>query len=256
MNDTYIQVAFGLIPAVALFLILYFIQKTHKKRNLITAILFLICCTACFFGSLKVMANKSSDRQAPDLDKLSIIYAVADSGEPDQAVQMLTNLQETQVYDDSFTLCAARLYGMNGDYKASAVLYEKVMNSENETVIKEFEAVTFAAEDNKIDYVLSSYFDTGKQINSADNVTAADTAYKAISRAVKNSAGNDFIYSDAAASIVNTSELYNQFIDTGAFDKEQAEKQLELINLISKENQDLLTIPQFSIARSADADFM
>lgn len=271
MNDTYIQIAFGLIPAVALFLILYFIQKTHKKRNLITLIIFMICCIACIIGSIKVRAGRSSDKQAPDLSKLNIIYAVADSGEPGQAVQMLKNLQETQTFDDSFTLCAARLYGMKGDYKASGALYEKVMNSsgslssmqendvsrhENETVRKEYDvirleydAVAAAAEGNKTDYVLSSYFDTGSQTNSADNGNTMDAAYKVIRSAIKNSAGSDFIYSDAATSIVNTSRLYDQFIDTGTFDSEQAEKQLKLFNLISQENPNLLSIPQFRIAR-------
>lgn len=291
MNNIHIQIAVGLIPAVALFLILFFVQKTHKKRNLIAFMFFLICCITCVIGSIKVRADRSSAAEVYDLNKLSIIYAVAEAGDPDQAVQMLQNLQQTQVVDDSFTLCAARLHGMKGDFTAAKALYEKVTSSseadpqkqeevsrrkekevsrEYEAILQEYNAVLAAVQEDKIDYALTNLAANGAAtensgMNSADyadgngntagysspdqRTKAADTAYKVISAAVKDLSGNEMFYSDAATSIIDASNLYNQFIDTGSFDNKQAEEQLSLINMISDENPELLTIPQFRIAR-------
>ncbi len=252
MVSTYFQISLGIIPAIAAFLILLFRQKNHKARNVVFSSLLILIFIAGIAGGIGNIKRKSNTKRLSAEDSVKVIYSLAKSGDIEYSLEILKSVREDTVYNDSMALCAARLYAMNGSFKASRILYDKAMRtSKDKKIQEEYQAVAKAADDQNIDYVLLSHFDTGETPSMQDSEKAADGAYEAVDEAITQivSKIEEQGYKRAAKLISDISAQYNRYIDYGELDKEEAKKQIKKMDSLEEDYPKLFEMPQLRIAR-------
>lgn len=253
MDNIFFQISLGLIPSICVFLILLFKQKTHKVRNAIFTSLLLLGFIAGVIGGIGSIKGKSNTEGLSADESINVIYSLAKSGEIEQSLEILKSIRENTVYNDSMALCAARLYGMNGNFKASRALFDKALKTlKNKKIKEEYDAVAKAADGEKIDYVLLSHFDTGEgSMPELSYEEAAEGAYDAVEEAISEivSKNKEQSYKRAAKLIADTTNQYNRYVDYGELDKKEAEKQLKRMESLKEDYPKLFGMPQLRIAR-------
>lgn len=252
MDNIYFQVSLGLVPSMLVFLILLFRQKKHKARNTIFSCLLVLSFLAgIVLGIGSNIGKRTTDKLSAD-ESINFIYSLAETGDTESSLEILKEVREGSVYNDSLTLCAARLYALRGNFKASRTLYEKVMKTRNnDEISKEHQAVAKAAEIENTDYVLLMHFETDSSDTPSDYEKVTEEAYKSVNKAIKDvvSGIKEQGYKKAAKLISDTSAQYDRFTDNGELDADEAKKQLKKINDLEEEYPDLFEIPQLRIAR-------
>lgn len=247
--NTYLQIAAGLLPGFCLFLILFLAKKGPRIRNIIVASVLFVGAAAFVVLSFVSQPGAALD-EAAEGDILSLIYSIAEEGEPELASKLLLTLRKYSSYDVPQTLCAARLYAMQGDYTAANALYGKViLLSPGNVAEEEYTAVSAVAESNLTDYVLLAYFE-GDENAMAEAAAVKTEAQKSVAKAVDTVSGasGDAAFR-AAKLIISANELYDGYIDSGSFDEDEAEKQLRRMNTLTEEYPEYFSISELRTAR-------
>jgi len=247
MDNTYLQIGLGLLPSIVFFLLLILFREKHKTRNLVALSFLALIAAACFALHFTSSAGSRLKRASGE-DTLGVIYGVAAKGDTGLARQMLQELRESEPVSAVHSLCAARLYVLDGNFKAAKVLYEKCMNELSDDIGDEYALVSAASELGNMDYTLAAHFDAGITQDPSEVIEAAERAVKAVTDAVSEAAEKGD-YDRAAESIVSASSLYSRYIDYGTNDREEAKKLLRRMENLAEDLPRLFSIPQLRIAR-------
>lgn len=246
INNTYLLLAAGVVPALLLFAILTAVQrKKHFVRNIAALAAFAVMGSAlAAAGMMQMSAAAVPEESLQRMDALPLIYAIADSGDVQRSVSMLTEERQHMPYSDRHTLCAARLYTLQGDYTAAAALYTKLqMTAPDSAPQNELSAVLAAARSSNA-ALISGDRDAIKERERL--VRAAEDAVEdAIEQAVKG----DDAAEDTAELISEAHALYAEYEQTGFFDRKKAENCLEDMADLAQEREELFTLSEVRSAR-------
>ncbi len=136
--SAFLQLLIGLSPGLVLFLLLSVFAKRARARNIVLTVLFAAAMVACVVFSF-VYAEESTvpegslQSQMPADDALELVFALAEQGDCEAAMDLFRSLCGEYDYTEEFTRCLARLYTLNADVNAADVLYGKSGGTKDET---------------------------------------------------------------------------------------------------------------------------
>ncbi len=134
--NSYLQIMIGLSPGFLLFLLLGILSRKKRLGSLLAAGAFasgILVCLLLSFGPAAKESDPVSDRELPKLEAeyaLELVYALASEGNYEEALALHHTLCTEFGYDESFSLCLARIYAGKGNFAAAASLYAKLPRSE------------------------------------------------------------------------------------------------------------------------------
>ena len=243
LNDTLIQIALGLVPVMFTFLFFGTLAKKRKEVWFIISGTFFVLALIIGLPRAISIGSSSSD---PEYDRLNLIYAVANKGDPELAMTLLEELQGD--YTPDLALACARLSVLNGDYGAAKALYLKTLpifpEAEREytdlveliNAEKEFYAVT----DNINAQDLSF-------LRSEKREKAVNTILSSISTAIPPEEIST--YERAAEMIVYTDGAYNAFLSNEYISQEELERETRRFNVFLSNNSEFLSNSSVRMAR-------
>ena len=237
--NLYVQIAAGFLPAVLL--LTGYLLWARKHWAGVFCALFLIggagiSCGWMIQNTERISGNwKNTEISLPKEEEekevsyqsaFQLAYGLAAAGETDEAFQTIREVVEEQGYTPQAALARARVYGVRGDFKAAAALYAKAEEegalSEEER--EEYEGVLQAAQSQRTDWILAAAYpdqDIPVQGSPEDSERGAELILNYLEEN-----GNQ----EGAKAARQVSQLYDQFLNTGACSQEelaQAEERLE-----------------------------
>ena len=257
--ETNLQIALGLAPLTLMVLLLSIFSKKNRIRNIMLTVILL---AAVGFVAVPAMMSFLGDtaKNTAEIDKLSLVYAIAYEGSPELAIDLLQELQVK--YKPDYTLCAARLAASGGSFQTAKALYMKSVQffpdagREYDTILALFQA--------EKDYDLALRNDDQAQLENA--LAAWNNLAGEISDALplifRESIGADYyLYTKAALYIIFADEAHKAYLydnpeglhdgneSSKPFDATETGRQLRQINTFLQENPGFSTIPQVRLAR-------
>lgn len=247
MQNTFIQIAIGMVPAAVFFLLSGLLAKKHKARNFVSWAVFIAAIAA--IGMLAVPQLFSQSKEQGSLksyNKLSLVYAIADEGSVDIAQTLLQDLRED--YTDEYALAAARLAFQNKDYSIAKALYHKSVEIYPEAA-SELQAVIAMCDAETAYYNLTGESDVAS-IYAAHLKTLSVTSND-ISEAIEKSIPetDDNSYSKLAKYIIYAEETHKEYLKGKAIDSAETRKQLRRLNSFFEENPGVFDVTQVRLAR-------
>lgn len=244
MQNVFVQIGVGIIPAAIAFLMIGLIAKKHKLRNFISAAVFTAAAAAIALTGL--FSGKNEQRPIKAADKLSLVYLVAEEGSPEVA---LTLLQDFRVnYKSEYALAGARFAVQNKDYAVAKALYLKSADEFPDSS-SELEAVQNALGVESGYYGLNAetdmtelYLRRGETLSEAEKKIA-----DAIEDCVPETDDNSF--KRLAKYIVYAETTHGDYVNGNIFDETEAKKQLKKLKDLLEENPSFLEITQARLAR-------
>ncbi|NLB81358.1 MAG: VWA domain-containing protein, partial [Clostridiaceae bacterium] len=244
MQNTFIQMAIGMVPAAVFFLLSGLLAKKHMARNLVSCAVFIAA-----IGGLAVPQLFSQSKEQGSLknyNKLSLVYAIADEGSVDIAQTLLQDLRED--YTDEYALAGARLAFQNKDYSIAKALYHKSVEIYPE-VASELQAVAAMCDAETAYYSLTGESDVASIY--ATHLETLSVTSNEISEAIEKSipGTDDNAYSKLAKYIIYAEETHKEYLNGKAIDSAETRKQLRKLNSFFEENPGVLDVTQVRLAR-------
>ncbi len=248
MHNTLLQISIGFLPALVTFVLLIFLSKKHKLRNILAGALSLTVVLVCGVFGLIENANQPETATYEKADVLQLTYAVANQGDTELASKMLDELYATE-YNKEYTVFAARLAAQNGDVALARALYMKAADIMGEKeLVDETNAVNMYALADKLYYSggENGYsYSLYQELESARN-NACDKAKAAVASLIDND--KDELYEKAAKYITASDELHFASLG-GGVNIDEAKKQLRKFNSFLEENPGFESLSAVRIAR-------
>jgi Mg-chelatase subunit ChlD len=243
LNNTFLQVAVGFIPAALFFLIISIIRKKNRRGNIAATIFFFSVIGILAVPQLLKLINKET---ANEYDALSLVYAVAEEDSTELAKSMLDDLRTD--YKPEYALAAARIAAKSGDYQAAKALYLKAMPLFPESE-EEYMSVNALCEAEEEFYGISDHLNA-QTIYTEREELLSDTI-KSLSRVIDDSVleTEDDIYDDMAEYIVYADHTYEAFLNDSVNDIEEVKKKRRRLDNFLEENPGMLGITQVRLAR-------
>ncbi|MEG1878065.1 MAG: vWA domain-containing protein [Pseudoflavonifractor sp.] len=253
--DLWLQIALGLLPVIGVLVVCLVTKKMKKRRAIPLLSLFLagaLVCTGLFAAGQWERRKSSGAAERPEAEGLSMVYAVAEEGDTRRAQSLLRDLRERCDDGAALTLCAARLYALEGRLSAARTLYEKLGASLTEAQRKaEYDpivaAVTAAA---GTDPVLLRHGSGGAVLPEGDpdaREEAHDAAEDAVDAAIE--AGGEGAWAEAARYMTQTDDLYERYLAGEDLERGDAKKLEKKLDALCQEQPELMAVEALRLAR-------
>jgi len=148
MNN-FFQIVIGGLPVVFIGTLISVFNKKKRLPWIITSLIFFVIFVFCIVNIPKLINGYilptqviSSHKTASSVkveDAVQIAYKIANLGEYSLAIDFLTSVRSSMLYNDEFALCNARLLTLQGNEASAAALYQKSeLLPEDDLDIKDF----------------------------------------------------------------------------------------------------------------------
>lgn len=237
------QIAIGLVPATLFFLALGIWKRNNRIRNFVL----FGCFAFLIIFNIKIAFSSRIEKQTLDsINPITLVYALIEQGNIDLADELLNDIHLTSQYTLEQTLCTARLYSLKGRYNAAQLLYEKIATQTPELSISEEQnLISNAAETDKVDFALLTHLNFNhNKYSPVDKEQINKNILSFI-----NTDNNDDKYNRVAKYIVNSYDMYNNYLENKSQNEEEIKKALRKINNLEEEYPEIFVLPLVRIAR-------
>lgn len=241
-----LQVALGLLPAIIALVLCLVFRKIRPVRAVPLLCACVLLSGAAFFAFL-TQKSPASSLSTPVLERdagAAMVYAAAEEGDLDLARALLADLRAAGE-DETYTLCAARLCALEGQWSAAKILYEKAGGT-----ALEYTQVAAVQGSLEADPVLLAHWegDTTALSGLESNFSEAETI-AAVRKAVDAESGPEGPWGTAARTVIQAATLYETYLTGSALDTEEAEKLIRKLGRACEEAPALLGVRQVRLSR-------
>ncbi|MFA5524154.1 MAG: vWA domain-containing protein, partial [Tissierellales bacterium] len=242
LDNTFLQIAVGFIPAILFFAFMSIFSKKNRIRNIICTGTFFFVASGLALPQLFEIGNQPPHKY----DELSLVYAIAEEGSPELAKTLLGEMQND--YKPEYAIAAARLSAESGDYQGAKALYLKSLPLAKE-VESEYSALVDLSEIDDKYYGISDEAEAQLIYSArADKLSqTSNTISTAVEDSIKETENNT--YNKMAEYIVYADQVYKDYLYEEEIDKAEAEKQTKKLNIFLEKNPEFLKSNQVRLAR-------
>jgi Mg-chelatase subunit ChlD len=255
--DFMIQIAFGVIPAFLLLLIVMLITRRQFVPKLIAMALLLCVGVGAVVGHFTTQNEDAGGASVDQTDSMDLVYALVATGDSQQAGELLDEIMSSSVYSSELSLCKARLYALQGNYVPAKGLYEKVMAEglSNDEIRAELDLVSRCVSGMNIDQALLEHDSSfGASIPDVETLLAnTEQAKKDLQTTLEQTVteyADDLTKAliEGAAGICQVDDLYDSYIADETVDEEQVATVLKKLTAMERKHPGVFTQ---SVARLA-----
>ncbi len=245
LQNLWIQIAIGLLPAMIVTLILLFARKMKKMAFITLAAA--VTVSFIFCGVVGILQLTSDDSSSSKISKTSAslskedykeaAYAFIRIGDTDSAERVVSEYAEAYGYDDECTLMTSRIAVFDRRYDAAFATYKKLYGDD---LTEEAKAVEKIVSFRRYDSVLAERLEEAgyepptelkeAEIRTLEDTGAAELVIKALD---KEKMGEDCV--EAAEWVGKSNGVFDDYEESGVINEAELDKVLDELEDYNKD---------------------